>query len=315
MIARHIQAFTLLAITVGVTAQSAPAACQVPGDPDILGLGIRLGLYFQFASNLFIGIVRPQEGLSSLLVSSMLACGIFVATIYSLVQNNIPPGAFITTQWFLLLDCQVILPILYNIERVDLEERMSFWTLSFILFRAIAWNGLNTWFWFRGLYIPNPQQCMEPRVWFYANFGAYGNIRKAFKAFTILSCVYLAWGLYRWGRSLVRRAFEEEGPYEERWKVKVSLGMGVVPIITPEDGERPEHMEPLKIGLGFTIYAYISGVFGLVVAIVAIELQLRWNNTSGINGIMTTGQIIPLVVGCVSLFRAIALTIIALFFR
>ena len=35
--------------------------CRVPADPDILGLGVRLGLYFQIFSNLLIGVVRPEE--------------------------------------------------------------------------------------------------------------------------------------------------------------------------------------------------------------------------------------------------------------
>ena len=290
-----------------VSAQS--EVCQIPGDPDILGLGVRLGLYFQFTSNLLIAIVRPTEGLGSLLISSVLASGIFVATIYSLVYQNMPPSAFISTQWFLLLDTAVIPSVLTNVERLDLKERLSFWTLGLMLFRVIAWNCLNTWFWFHGLYVQNPQQCIEPRVFFYTNLGAYGNVRKAFKAFTILFCIYSGWYLIRWIMSLLRRISQDGRTYKERWEVKLDFTWGTYPKHWLPDEAREMLQENLG-GFGWTVFVFMCGGFGLCFSILAIELQLRWNNMSGIDGIQTTGQIIPLVIGVVSLFRAIALMFI-----
>ena len=45
----------------------------------------------------------------------------------------------------------------------------------------------------------------------------------------------------------------------------------------------------------------------LIFYIVASELQLGWNNLDGINSLNTTGQIIPLVIGTLSLLRTIFL--------
>jgi len=45
----------------------------------------------------------------------------------------------------------------------------------------------------------------------------------------------------------------------------------------------------------------------LVFYIVASELQLGWNNLDGINSLNTTGQIIPLVIGTLSLLRTLFL--------
>jgi hypothetical protein len=69
--------------------------CRIPGDPDILGFGLRLGLYFQFFGNLLIGIIRPHEGVASLAVSNALLAGMFIAVIYSLTVNNLPPSSFL----------------------------------------------------------------------------------------------------------------------------------------------------------------------------------------------------------------------------
>jgi hypothetical protein len=291
-----------------VAAQS--DVCQIPGDADILGLGVRLGLYFQFSSNLLIAAIRPSEGLASLLLSSIFATGILVATIYSLANQIMPPSAFISTQWFLLLDSAIINPVLTNVERLDLKERLSFWTLGFILFRVIAWNSLNLWFWFHGLYVENPQQCMEPRVFLFANCGAYGNVRKVFKASTIMTALYLGWYLVRWIMSFLARISDPEGTYKERWEVKMDYTMGFLPQGLYDE----ELVLPMPRGFGWTVFLFICGALGLIIAITGAELQFRWNNVTGIDGISTTGQIIPLVVGAVSLFRAVSLTILVCFF-
>jgi hypothetical protein len=91
-----------LVLATRVLGQDTSTVCQIPGDSDILGIGVRLGLYFQFTSNLLVTLVRPEEALGSLLVSSMLGFGILIATIYSLANNNLPPGSFISTQWYFL---------------------------------------------------------------------------------------------------------------------------------------------------------------------------------------------------------------------
>lgn len=263
--------------------------CRIPGDPDILGLGTRLGLYFQFFSNVLIGIIRPHEGVSSLVVSNMLLAGMFIAVIYSLTVNNLPPSSFLTTQWFLLLDAQLLIPVLLMGERVEMEDRLSFWSLSFFLFRWIAWNALNLWFWFKGLDIHNDAQCMEPRAFLFANLPAYGNVRTAFKVFTAMTIVYSGYFMYRWVKSLVRR-LGGDGPHEERWKVILS-GAWI-------EMARNDFV---------AYYGFVTALFGLAFTVAAIELELRWNNVDGITGVQTTGQIIPLVVGCISLFRSLAL--------
>jgi hypothetical protein len=43
--------------------------------------------------------------------------------------------------------------------------------------------------------------------------------------------------------------------------------------------------------------------------VVAIELQIKWNRLEGLTGVSTTGQIVPLTVGCFTLFRAIVLVL------
>jgi hypothetical protein len=174
-------------------------------------------------------------------------------------------------------------------ERVDMEDRLSFWSLSFFMFRWIAWNVVILWFWFKGLGIHNEAQCMEPRVFFFANLGAYGNIRTAFKVFTAMGIVGSVYYLCIWLKSLFRR-LSGDGPDDERWKVIFS-----------------ESWTEIAQNDLVAYYGFVTGMFGLAFSVAAIELELRWNNVDGITGVQSTGQIIPLVVGCISLFRSLVL--------
>jgi len=38
-----------------------------------------------------------------------------------------------------------------------------------------------------------------------------------------------------------------------------------------------------------------------------MELEIKWNNFEGINTVSSSGEIIPLVIGCFSLFMSLAL--------
>jgi len=272
--------------------------CRIPADPDILGLGVRLGVYFQFVSNILIILINVEEAVSSLLVSGILFTGIFIAELYNLRITNPPPSSTITLEWFLLLDFQLLIPIIMIGERVKTRQRISFGLLTLFLFRYLAWNTLNLWFWFHGLTVENKDQCMEPRVFFFGNFGAYGNIRSAFKAFTIMGAIGFPGLLVWWFISLLQRIFDADIPRGERWKVKLPKYFEAINALFGDDE-----------GGSVFIYHFVSTIWGLVYCIVAIELEIRWNNLDGIGGVSTTGQIIPLVVGCLSLARSIALVI------
>lgn len=46
-------------------------------------------------------------------------------------------------------------------------------------------------------------------------------------------------------------------------------------------------------------------VLSIVWFIISIETTIRWNNIQGVNTIDSTGQLIPLIIGCVSASQAI----------
>src|ERR1700755_1643983 len=64
--------------------------CRVPADPDVLGLGVRLGLYFQTASAVLISLVRPEEAKGSWLPTALFFSAFFIAVLYSVAHNLFP---------------------------------------------------------------------------------------------------------------------------------------------------------------------------------------------------------------------------------
>ena len=73
-----------------MAAQTTPEDCRVPADPDISGLGVRLGLYFQLASNIVLSTCRPSESLDSLLPTELFFTGSFIAVICSVTTGHLP---------------------------------------------------------------------------------------------------------------------------------------------------------------------------------------------------------------------------------
>ena len=134
-------------------------------------------------------------------------------------------------------------------------------------------SGINN----KGLDEIHPDQCMEPRVFFFYNFSALGNIRTLFKIITsVVTLIAVASG------------------YSVFWFESICLsGGGNLPgVVLPNPA--PRYVPPRRKII------FVLGSLWLAVGILASELQLHWNHVSGINSIETTGQIIPLTLGVLS---------------
>ena len=150
-------------MAAALTQQAAGQNCVVPADPDLLGLGVRLGFYLQFTSNVLLLKRCPEEAVGSIVLSSMFMSGFFVALLYSITHNSLPPGAIIPTANFLFLDVSMAIPISFIADTSN-RSGISFWTIVVFVLRWSAFNGFLVWFWYRGINSHNPNQCKEPRI-------------------------------------------------------------------------------------------------------------------------------------------------------
>jgi hypothetical protein len=325
------------------------AECRVPGDPDILGLGVRLGLYFQLLSTFLLALPRYEEARDAFIPTIFFFTGFMTAVLYSVATQSPPPGAVIACTWYPILFFVGFFCVNYTHDSEIHTGARSVW--AFILWMATG--VLNLWFWFHGVHLVNEKQCMEPRVFLFANLGALGGVRIVF-AFIAVFFVSGPVGmfLYSWFfENPDKKAKKVVGDVEARSEVEMgqiaraerldaSSWVDVTPSASnptlsdfqatdgtqntshdeKSEGEDPQQplvesapaLEHTAEGTAETAEAHdlkMRTLYGSVTIltfyIIASELQLKWNHLDGINSVNTTGQIIPLTLGVMSLVRSI----------
>jgi hypothetical protein len=260
----------LLIIAFGakqVSSQNNTNECLVPGDPDVLGLGVRLGFYFQLFSNLLLGTIRPNDAANAFLINVFFIIALVCAAIYSSAKGNFPPGSIIACTWYPALAYVALIPFLFR----PLPRNLPY---SLVILCAAVFMGTScfaVWFWYKGLDAEHPHQCMDPRVFLFFNCSAVGNIRTVFK---VLALALLVLGIV------------------SGWSIHTFV---VVALSLPGNSSEVSEFGHRVFALGF---------IWLALSIVASELQLRWNHIVGTNAVDTTGQIIPLTLGVLSVVQA-----------
>jgi hypothetical protein len=321
--------------------------CRVLADADILGLGVRIGLYFQTASTLLVALIKPDEWAGSYMSTALFFLSFFIAVIYSIARHESPPGALITCTWHPVLVMTALVPIDFGLYK----PRERFRRLTLYVMCVLTSGCLSVWFWFKGLDIHYTNQCMEPRVFFFYNFSAYGNVRTLFKCLSIgfISLLIIAFVFGIGGHhqtdvnvqtisgsvqlptaplhaappqlsrpSTLAVPITSPTSFDTTSPRSATLPISLIPRRTPTDSVLPGPLVRIHTALidrgkiaqrkVDNLCWFVPGaMIWLSFYIVASELQLRWNHLDGINSVTSTGQIIPLSLGCLSLFRTLVL--------
>jgi len=173
---------TILSL-VAIAAAQTSEDCRIPADPDISGLGVRLGLYFQLPSNIVLSVARPDEARDSLLPTELFFTGFLIAVVCSVAGGDYAPGAQISCTWY-----PVVLWAVMSLDWTGFKDNVGTRAAaaSALILASLC---LNVWFWWKDLFEFKPDQCMAPRVFFFYNFSAYGGIRYLFRTFTLSSLI------------------------------------------------------------------------------------------------------------------------------
>lgn len=235
----------------------------------------------------------------------MLFTGIYVAIVYSVWHNDLPPGVTLTALSILPLDFILMIPISILLAQ-ETKRKLSYWTLSLCLLRWSGAIAFQTWFWFRGLDKVNQLQCMVPRVFWYGNTEASGGVRTWIKGGTTSGAVCVLIFLLGWIGIGLYCAFirDDTETFAERWYLKSDPYLSTSPEEAGDERERtllgiPRRWRALLFSLLVLFVAFVIASMA-----VGLELEIKWNHLDGLGGIDTTGQIIPLVIGSLSLFSA-----------
>lgn len=158
---------------------------------------------------------------------------------------------------------------------------------------------------------------MEPRAFVFTSVSATGNWRTGFK---IWSAFNGTWGLlnaYCVVRSFLARLRLRDFSYEERWVMRMGMDL---PPRRRQPSETGSSSESLcldgVVNLGDLLRGLCcccqmqNGVAPCILIVLATELLIKWNRLEGLENISSSGQIVSLTVGSMSLIRAIGLIII-----
>jgi len=169
--------------TSTITGQSTnDTECRVQADPDTLGIGVRLGLYFQLFSTLFVALSRHNEARDAFVPTVFFFTGFIIAVLYSIATQSLPPGAIIACTWYPILLWVALFCVDFSSDTEIHAGGRFFWAI-------VLWGVtgvLNIWFWFHGVHLKHEGQCMEPRVFLFANLGALGSVRIFFAFCSVL---------------------------------------------------------------------------------------------------------------------------------
>jgi len=265
-------------------------------DLDLLGIGVRLGIYFQLSSNILLLRAQPEEAASSVTVSSLFMSAYFISLLYSIANSNIPPGGIICSTGFLFLDIGALNPTSLLTQTTFLEG-LSFWTFLVIEIRQVFAAGFFVWFWYTGI---NAPQCREPRVFMFANCGAYGGVRVFFRILAIVGLIYVPYAIWKTAKDVVDRLSREGQTREERWTVTkqeiIEQSWGLKIIVSMNE----------NVPSGFQNWVFmVVSIMIMFFFILFIELEIKWNHFNNLGGITSTGQIFPFIVGLFSFVRAL----------
>ncbi|KAJ9160518.1 hypothetical protein NKR19_g3191 [Coniochaeta hoffmannii] len=253
-----------------------PDSCQIIGDADLYGVGIRVGFYLAYLS-----------GLTALCFQNWAAVkdarkGVYTvnaAILVAMIRDSTMAGNLAAFEWYILLQIAVLVPASLSFEMSDDEPL----TLAVCIMIDGAYAVLQPWVYFKRLDQGWSSSCPSPKVYIFAEIDFYHPRFTAFlRAMAVISCVYgvmlffWAWVLLAVRSPWVRR--EHPG-----WTKKV---MG-----TMKEQEYSVLSWKNAWSMGSTLF------FGLVL-IAFTEKTLAINNIS-IPGttVASTGQLIPLLVG------------------
>jgi len=162
---------------------------------------------------------------------------------------------------------------------------------------------------------------MEPGVFLFANLGAYGRVRTVFKIGTVALAVVTLCLIFVFLWTFTEKAVQPKESFAETFKVKVKKYSGYEKRFKVryeryhdywQELLNEPYVKPLKLGewigkilklLPAPVWVFIS-LSTLGLAIVAMELEIKWNRLTGLESVSSSGEIIPLVIGSSSLLNA-----------
>lgn len=248
--------------------------CDVDGNGDFYGLGIRVGFYAQWLSTLIVKLFVHKEIPTYRTVNLLLQLAVIVCLVFMSAQHTIHPPEVMIAFWLLVGSPSSLQWGLIN--RSGIVAR---------LFRVALYAALSAfgcWFWFGGVDALPQMPCES--VAFLGETTTNGWFRWLGKVVCVgglAACV----GVFVWIAKdyWIRRSYEEAATHE---------------------GKQPKSKAQERPQMDIALLAISISVMAL--SITSIEYLIIDNHLVGVNDILEPGQLIPLIVGAFGLLGAVS---------
>jgi hypothetical protein len=265
--------------------------CGFVGNPDLYGIGIRVGIYAQWLaallSNYLVSHYRDEVHSAYFMFSVGLAVATVVVTArYSAYCLFFAEIFVLVSLFFGGYFCVHLFPATYSRSgELRSWRRGRLVTLSLVYGAMVSYN---CWFWFKGRVSKfQPTPCGSA-IFLFAKFSG-DSLYKAvgfYKAFAILMAVYYPFGVF---------LLLQNHPSLSQILHQLLPPYGSSKSSQPADRSLRNLSRPLLA----------INCFGFGLAVVAIELTLVWNSVSGVDSMNSVGQLIAFTVGAGGLVQVV----------
>ena len=310
-----------------------PNICPIEGNPDLYGLGIRLGIYFQLTSTSLSSRLLPRE-----ILSAWYTNGIFLLAVFAAVSKSTVSGTIQYVEAYVMLQLMFAFcafPIgcgaLFRMgargaalgfsqkDKEFLKVDLNLSALGSQWHKALgaAVACYNVWFWFRF----EPSGDCEAYIFLFARVSASSGAQGFYRAFAVL---YLWWRASGYLNSVVHLAYvfrKAKQSFASIWKLYLSASQ------VPGSDRDEDILELERIGkmryakesglralsarifLYWSVLSIMASSLSILWFVLAVELSLSWNSVRGIYDIGSTGQLIPFIIGLLGLLRVLHIII------
>ncbi|KYK54772.1 hypothetical protein DCS_06732 [Drechmeria coniospora] len=263
-------------------AAAAALGCPVEGNPDLYGLGIRVGIYLQMLTVQLSGLLstafRLEDHIGQGTIVFVLAAVVVLVRLLSMTINPGPDGSgagkgIEPVEVFPVL---TLLLIQVGVCRVSSENKT---TMLIWMAELVGLAALFLWFWWRGMDLL-PRSCPDDKAFFFAQVSIYNWFRTFNKVSSVVTAVAVAIAVVSASASVLYHC--------------------VVAAVRHLRNKRDDDEGAAEnVDAETRRYKPVVGAFDLVAnvgAIVFVEMSLKWNNISGVHSLNSPGQFMPFFV-------------------
>ncbi|KAM3466842.1 hypothetical protein BB8028_0002g08980 [Beauveria bassiana] len=273
--------------TLTTLAERAEFSCPVEGQPDLYGLGIRIGIYIQMLavqiSGLLSIVLRQDDYLGESVVLFILAVG---SVLIKLIVHK---------QILAVEAAPMVALLLAQVSVCRAVSRMGFVVGVIFAVEFCGLSSLFVWFWWHGMDVLGRSPCADDKAFFFAKVSLWGWFRTMNKVFAVFTAI--AAGMMAIMYIFVYTVASVQ--YLLYWYQRLR---GRVGPLEQNNGDQNSDMNDRDWKVDIQSAFEISINIGVIAF---VEMTLKWNNITNVHSLRDPGQFMPLMISLAQLVAII----------